>query len=126
MGTFQRVEEIEAWKEARELTKEIYSITNQQPFATDYALRDQIRKACISVMSNIAEGFERQNPKEFSYFLRVAKGSNGEVRTQLYIALDQEYIDQEQFNLIYEITIRIGKMVSSLQSYLISQNTHGK
>ena len=83
MGTFQRVEEIEAWKEARELTKEIYRITKQKPFAMDYALRDQIRRACISVMSNIAEGFER----------------------------------------IHDMTIRIGKMLSCLHSYLITQAT---
>ena len=78
MATFQRFEEIEAWQRARELTKKIYRITREGPFARDFGLRDQIRDASVSMMSNIAEGFERSGTGEFTQFLAIAKGSAGD------------------------------------------------
>src|SRR5580765_4245238 len=97
MAKFSRFEDIDAWKKARALSKEIYLITKNGEFAHDFALRDQIRRAAISVLSNIAEGFERGGDKEFRQFLATAKGSVGEVRSQLYIALDAEYLTENQF-----------------------------
>ncbi|TAK06448.1 four helix bundle protein, partial [bacterium] len=85
-------EDLEVWKETRRLSKEIYAATQDAKFSKDFGLRDQIRRAAVSVMSNIAEGFERGGNQEFIQFLYIAKGSCGEVRSQLYVALDQGYI----------------------------------
>ena len=101
MATLKQFEDLDAWKEARELTQAIYRITSVGEFAHDYGLRDQIRRAAISIMSNIAEGFERGGDKEFLQFLSIAKGSCGEIRAQLYAALDQAYVSEVQFqNLV--------------------------
>ncbi len=97
MPTFKSFEEIESWQKARELTREVYTVSNQGAFGKDFGLRDQIRRASVSIMSNIAEGFERDGNREFLQFLAVAKGSSGEVRAQLYIALDQDYINKNTF-----------------------------
>lgn len=88
MAKFERFEEMDAWKKARGLVNAVYTITSAGEFARDFGLRDQMRRACVSVLSNIAEGFERGGNKEFCQFLATAKGSCGEVRAQLYIALD--------------------------------------
>ena len=85
-------EDLEIWKDARALTREIYQLTRDSKFSNDFALRDQIRRAAVSIMSNIAEGFERGGNQEFIQFLYVAKASCGEVRSQLYVTLDQSYI----------------------------------
>lgn len=118
MSTFKTYQDIEAWQKARELTNKIYSFTKQNEFHKDYALIDQLRRACISVMSNIAEGFERDRPKEFVQFLLYAKGSIGEITTQLIIALDQKYIDTHQYKELSDLAIEIGKMIGGLISYL--------
>jgi len=118
MATFHRFEEIEGWQKARQLTQEIYAISKQGNFAKDFALRDQIRRAAISIMSNIAEGFERDGNKEFVQFLSSAKGSIGEVRTQLYVALDQNYIDQPTFNQLNALAIETAKKIGGLIKYL--------
>lgn len=97
MAKINSFEEIHAWQKARELTREIYKISNDGSFGKDYGLRDQIRRASVSIVSNIAEGFERNGSKEFKQFLSISKGSAGEVRAQLYIALDLEYITKEEF-----------------------------
>src|SRR5205085_12010986 len=89
MATFERFEDIEAWKKTRLLVNVIYKMTAVAEFARDYGLKDQIRRAAVSVLSNIAEGFEREGKTEFRRFLTIAKGSCGEVRAQLYVALDQ-------------------------------------
>ena len=86
MATFKKFEEIECWKKARELTRRIYEITNKPAFARDFGLKDQIRRASVSVMSNIAEGYDRSGTAEFVHFLATAKGSAAEVRCQLYVA----------------------------------------
>jgi four helix bundle protein len=85
-------EDLEIWKDARLLTRGIYQLTRDSKFSKDFALRDQIRRAAVSIMSNIAEGFERGGNQEFIQFLYVAKASCGEVRSQLYVALDQSYV----------------------------------
>jgi len=118
MATIERFENIEAWKKTRELTNEIYSVSNQGAFLKDFSLRDQIRRAPVSIMSNIAEGFERGGTGEFLQFLGMAKGSTGEVRTQLYIGFDQGYISKEVFDKLYSNTIEIAGMLGSLMNYL--------
>src|SRR6185295_18496969 len=95
--TIKKFEEIESWRKARALTNEIYHVTASGKFIRDFGLKDQIRRASVSILSNIAEGFERGGDKEFSQFLIIAKGSCGEVRAQLYVALDQGYLSQASF-----------------------------
>ena len=97
MAKIERFEDIDAWKKARELTKIIYEVTSQGKLATDFSLRDQLRRAAVSIMANIAEGFEREGNKEFRQFLATAKGSVGEVKALLYVALDAGLTSTEQF-----------------------------
>ena len=114
MAKIQRFEDLEAWKISRDLTKEIYRITTGEKFARDFGLRDQIRRAAVSIMSNVAEGFERDGDKEFVQFLFVAKASCGEVRSQLYVAFDQNYISENDFNIIYAKAIENSRIISGL------------
>jgi four helix bundle protein len=99
MATISRFEEIEAWQLARELTNLVYGFTGQEKFSRDFGLKDQIRRAAVSAMSNIAEGFESQTQAQFIRYLGIAKASAAEVRSQLYVALDQQYITQDEFKL---------------------------
>jgi four helix bundle protein len=101
MSTITRFEEIEAWQAARELTRRIYVITNEGAFSRDFGLRDQMRRASVSIMSNIAEGFESRTQAMFVEFLGRAKASAGELRAQTYIALDAGYLDQKEFDELY-------------------------
>ena len=114
----ERFEEIDAWQKARELTKSIYKITSDGNFSRDYGLRDQIRRAAVSIMSNIAEGFERGGNKEFIQFLSIAKGSAAEVRAQLYVAIDAGYLDQNNFNILFELADETGRLIGGLMRYL--------
>jgi four helix bundle protein len=125
MATFKKFEDISAWQKSRELTKEIYSVTGQGGFSRDYGLKDQIRRASVSVMSNIAEGFERSGTGEFLQFLATAKGSSGEVRSQLYVALDQDYITQTRFDALASSATQISRMISGLMSYLRKSGVKG-
>ncbi|MGA3243001.1 MAG: four helix bundle protein [Bacteroidota bacterium] len=118
MSTFTKFQEIEAWQKARELVRRIYDVTGQGQFAKDFALRDQIRRAAVSIMSNIAEGFGRGGTKEFIQFLSVAKGSVSEVESQLCVALDQKYIDQVVFEQLSTLADETGKMIAGLMRYL--------
>ena len=118
MSTFLRFEDIEAWQKARELTKSIYEISKRGKFATDFAFRDQIRRSSVSIMANIAEGHERGGNKEFVQFLSVAKGSVGEVRSHLYVALDQDYITKAEFEGVSASAVEIGRMIAGLITYL--------
>lgn len=118
MSTFSTFEEIDAWQKARQLTKRIYQISAKGPFSRDFGLRDQVRRASVSIMSNIAEGYERGGTKEFLQFLSVAKGSVGEVRSHLYVALDQGYITEDVFQGLWVEAGEISKMLSGLMSYL--------
>jgi len=93
-----KFEDLESWQKSRDIVNSIYEISNKSSFSKDFALRDQIRRAAISIMSNISEGFSREADKEFIQFLFIAKGSAAEIQTQLYLALDQKYITQGEFN----------------------------
>ncbi|HZH91922.1 MAG TPA: four helix bundle protein [Pyrinomonadaceae bacterium] len=125
MATFQSFEEIEAWRKARELTRRVYTATNQGGFAKDFGLRDQIRRAIVSIMSNIAEGCERSGTGEFVQFLAIAKGSAGEVRAQLYVAFDQGYLKQHVFEELLRTAAQISRMLSGLMAYLRKSDLTG-
>lgn len=118
MATFKKFEEIEAWKKARELTKRIYALSRSGEFSRDFGLRDQVRRASVSIMSNIAEGHDRSGTGEFVQFLATAKGSAGEVRSQLYVALDQEYINEHTFTEVSDLAADTGSMIGGLMNYL--------
>jgi four helix bundle protein len=125
MATFQRFEEIDAWQKARELTKAVYAVTNEGAFARDFGLKDQIRRAAVSVMSNIAEGFERSGSGDFLRFLAIAKGSAGEVRCQLYVASDLGYIENDVFEELTKQASLTGRLIAGLMSYLKKYKTEG-
>jgi four helix bundle protein len=125
MATLQNFEEIEAWQRARELVREVYLVSGQGVFAKDFALRDQIRRAGVSTMSNIAEGFERDGRREFLQFLSVAKGSAAELKAQLYVAQDQHYIEQTTFERLYAMADTVGKMIGGLMRYLAQTDLKG-
>lgn len=114
--TVKKFEDLEIWKLARELTREVYRFTAVGEFSKDYGLKDQMRRAAISIMSNIAEGFERNGNREFKRFLVMAKGSAGELKSQSYIARDIDYFSQEQFEKVYEIIDKVGRKIGSLIS----------
>lgn len=120
MATAQQFEELGVWQDARALSKLVYSVTKQREFYRDIDLRRQIRSAAVSTMSNIAEGFERGTRKEFIHFLNISKGSNGEVRSQLYVALDQEYISEKQFNELKSAAIALSRCIAKFVRYLES------
>jgi four helix bundle protein len=116
--TVKNFEELEIWKEARRLTGEIYRLTIQPRFSKDFRLSRQIQGATVSIMSNIAEGFERGGNQEFAQFLYIAKGSCGEVRSQLYVALDQSYVEPKDATKMIESMKRLSIMISNLIDYL--------
>ena len=118
MAKFQRFEEMEVWQQARLLTKAIYGHTRSGAWARDFALRDQIRRAAVSLMSNIAEGYERDSNAEFVQFLSIAKGSCGELRSQLYIARDAEYIGADHFSALVRDALAISRSLGRLIQYL--------
>lgn len=111
-------ESLAVWQKSRELTKLIYEITSESAWSRDYGLRDQIRRASVSIMSNIAEGFERQGDTEFAHFLSMAKGSAGEVRAQLYVAVDVKYLDDAVFGKLHAAATEVSRMLSGLAAYL--------
>ena len=125
MATFKKFEEIECWKKARELTREIYEITNKPAFSRDFGLKDQIRRAAVSVMSNIAEGYDRSGTAEFVHFLATAKGSAAEVRCQLYVAADQGYIHKDHFVKLNSLAAETARMLSGLMKYLRTSGYKG-
>ena len=118
MPTITRFEEIEAWQTARDLTKLIYMLTDDGKFARDFGLKDQIRRASVSIMSNIAEGFESQTQAQFIRYLGIAKASAGEVRSQLYVTRDLEYITQEQFTKAFAMAEKASRQTARFISYL--------
>ena len=119
-------EDLNVWKQARQLTQEIYRLTKTEKFLKDFGLRDQIRRAAISVMSNIAEGFERGGNQEFVQFLYVAKASCGEVRSQLYITLDQGYATANDTEKLLQLFRRLSGMISNLITYLRESDMKGE
>jgi len=102
MAYIERFEDIRAWQEARQLVKEIYALTREGAFSRDFGLRDQIQRAAVSIMTNIAEGFDCDSKKEFARFLGIARRSAVEVQSLLYAALDVGYIDQQTFDTLYQ------------------------
>ena len=125
MAKIEKFEDIEAWKLSRETTKLIYEISSVGSFTRDFALRDQLRRSSVSIMSNIAEGFERDGDKEFINFLSIAKGSCGEARSQLYVALDQNYITQIKFDEIYSKLNDVGRTTAGFMRYLQQSDYRG-
>jgi four helix bundle protein len=118
MSTAKRFEELDVWIKSRDLSVMIYKITNEEEFNKDFGLKDQLRRASVSIVSNIAEGFERNGTKEFIQFLSFAKGSAGEIRTQLHIAKEIKYINEKTFTSLNEKTTEVSKMLSGLMNYL--------
>jgi len=113
-----KFEELIAWQKSRELTKAVYKLTNGKEFGRDFGLKDQIQRAAVSIMSNIAEGFERAGRAEFHQFLVIAKGSCAEVRSQVYVALDAGYISKAEFDRIQEMAIETARIINGLRSSL--------
>ena len=121
MGKFKSFEEINSWQKSRLFNKQIYEITNSgSEFKKDFDLVRQIRRASISISSNIAEGFERNTDKEFIYFLYIAKASAAEVRSQLYLAFDLNYITKTEFDELFNNISDISKLISGFIKYLQS------
>ncbi len=118
MTTIKKFEDIRAWQKARELAKEVYRVSGTGAFARDFSLRDQIRDAAGSVMHNIAEGFDAGYDTEFIRFLRMSRRSATEVQSELYIALDQKYIQPTEFSKIYDMADDCKKTINALIRYL--------
>lgn len=124
MTAINRFEDIEAWGKARKLVGEIYQVSSRGGFQKDYALKDQIRRAAISIMANIAEGYGRRSNQEFANFLNYAHGSAAEVQSHLYVALEQKYIDAATFRMLYRMCEEASKMILGFQVYLRTHQTH--
>ncbi|HMX75485.1 MAG: four helix bundle protein [Anaerolineales bacterium] len=118
MAMIQKFEDIQAWQEARTLVKMVYQLTNKDKFSKDFGMRDQIRRASVSVMNNIAEGFDCESKIEFSRFLGIARRSAVEVQSMLYAALDVEYIDQNEFDIHYEQARKTKALVGGFKRSL--------
>jgi len=118
-------EDLHIWQKAKEMVNLIYTFSRKEKFSKDWSLTDQIRRSAISVMSNIAEGFERGSNREFIQFLYIAKGSSGEVRSQGYIAFDQVYITKDELNKLTEMTKQISGMITNFISYLKKSDLKG-
>ena len=126
MASIKRFEDVEAWKKGRELTQRIYQITSQTKFTRDYTLRDQIRRAAISITSNIAEGFDRGGNREFVQFLAIARGSASELKSQIYTALDAGYVDQKEFAELYQLAHSVVLLIGGFIKYLQQSELSGQ
>ena len=118
MPKVDRFEDLDVWKNARKLANTIYRLTQKKPLATDFGLRDQMQRAAVSVLSNISEGFESQTQNTFADYLGRSKGSAGELRAQLYLCLDLEYIDQAEFDRTMELVVLCSKQLARFIQYL--------
>jgi len=125
LATIYRFEDLEAWQRARVLVKAVYAISGEGRFATDFALRDQMRRAVISIPSNIAEGFERNGRAEFVQFLSIAKGSSGELKAQIYLAEDLGYLSDEATADLVAQTTEVSNLIGGLMKYLRTSNFKG-
>lgn len=121
MATIQRFEDLDVWQTARTLTNRVYDHTRKKSFSADVGLRDQIQRASVSIMSNIAEGFESRTQSVFVDHLGHARGSAGEVRAQLYVARDQEYISGSEFDETYDLADKASRQLFKLIQYLQSR-----
>ena len=118
-----RFEDLDVWQRARQLTRVVYGITGGTRFWKDGNLKDQMRRASVSIMANIAEGFSRRGDKEFGQFLFIAKGSASELQSHAYIALDQGYVEKTDFEVLYENLDHIARMLSKLIKHLSARRT---
>lgn len=118
MNKIERFEDIIAWQKARVLTKQVYACTKLGPFAKDFGLRDQIQRAAVSTMANIAEGYERGGDKEFMQFLSDSKGSCGEVRSHLHVTLDQGYLSEDTFSDLSRDAVEVSRLIAGFMTYL--------
>lgn len=125
MATIKNFEDIGAWQEARNLSQEIHQLTLRKNFSREYSLKDQSLRSSGSVMDNIAEGFERGGKKEFIQFLFIAKGSAGELRSQLYRILDRKYITGEEFESLTSRTRKMSEKIMGLIKYLKTTEYNG-
>ena len=118
MPSFKRFEDIVAWQKARSITQRVYLLSNRGEFARDFSLRDQMKRASVSIMANIAEGHGRRTNTEFANFLNIARGSAVELQSHLYVALDLTYITEDEFRDVYAQLDEVSKMTISLAQYL--------
>ncbi len=126
MATLNSFEDLKVWQKARVLCKEVFKIMNEEPFSKDYRLKNQINGSSGSIMDNIAEGFGRQGNNEFLNFLTISNGSALEVKSQLYRALDRQYITQNKFDELATLVAEIIRMIASLMKYLGTTNFKGQ
>ena len=122
MATIERFEDVQAWQKARELVREIYRTCAEGRLSRDFGLRDQLCRAAVSSMSNVAEGFARHSDRDFAHFLDIARGSVMEVKSLLYVALDVGYIEKDEFEKLYEKADETAAFVSRFTSYLRSHS----
>ncbi len=122
MAKFNKFEEIQAWQKAKDVTLLVYQITSNSNFAKDFGLKDQIRRASVSIMANIAEGHGRKTNSEFANFLNIARGSVAEVQSHLYVALGLDYVSQKEFDELHQTLTEISRMTLSLAQYLRETN----
>jgi four helix bundle protein len=120
MAKIEKFEDIQSWQKARILTLEIYKITSTEGFSKDFGLRDQIRRASVSIMANIAEGFGRKSNKDFAHFLVIAHASTAEVQSHLYVSLDLKYVEQAEFEGLYEMLDHISRLIMAFCKHLQS------
>jgi len=125
-GKIEKFEDLVAWQKARELTKNIYTVTNQRAFIKDFSLRNQIRRASVSIMSNTAEGFERGERSEFHQFFVIAKGSCAELRSQLYVSLDVGHIDLATFQTLNALAMETSRVIGGLGAAFYKQKMKTK
>lgn len=125
MSGFKSFEEIIGWQKARLLCGAVYKVTYKEAFKKDFGLVDQVRRASVSVMANIAEGYDRRGDKEFVRFLNIARGSLSEVKSHLFIALDLKYITEKEKTELFLLIDEIGKLINGLSNYLV-KNTKKK
>jgi four helix bundle protein len=118
MATIRRVEDIQTWQKARELVREIYKTCAEGALTKDFGLRDQLRRAAVSAMANVAEGFARKSDRDFAHFLDIAKGSADEVQSLLYVALDVGYVDEGEFQKLHGLADETVSLTGGLTSYL--------
>jgi len=111
-------EDLQVWQDSRAFVKSIYELTSLKNFSKDFGLKEQIQRASVSIMNNISEGYERDNNREFIKFLGYSKGSAGEVRSMLYVALDLNYISNDQFKISYDKAVSIITQISNFKKYL--------
>jgi len=126
VSKIERFEDLIAWQKARSLTKEIYTITRKGAFSRDFRLSNQIQDAAVSIMSNIAEGFERGGRGEFQQFLSIAKGSCAETRSQLYVALDVGYIERAEFERLLREAEEVARLIGGLRAAVQRQRDQAK